>query len=141
MIEKIIRYWKIGKVPLSPAVRAGGYIFISGQVPVDENNQLVKGGIEVQAEIVFKKIEALLKQAGSSIEDVVKTTVFLTDINDFGAMNKVYQKFFLKNPPARSCFEVKLAIDATIEVEAIAYYPKTIPIHDGTVKNNMKECE
>ena len=132
MKGKVIRYGKIGKVPLSPEVRAGDYTFISGQVPVDENNQLVKGGIEIQTETVLKKIETLLKQAGSSLEDVVKTTVFLTDINDFSAMNKVYQKFFLKNPPARSCFEVKLAIDTSIEVEAIAYYPSTIPIPDTT---------
>ena len=132
MIEKIIRYGKIGKLPLSLAVRAGDFIFVSGQVPVDENNQLVKGGIGIQTEIVFKKIETLLKQAGSSLEDVVTTTVFLTDINDFSAMNKVYQKFFLKNPPARSCFEVKLAIDASIEVEAIAYYPRTSPIPNST---------
>ena len=95
MIEKIIRYGKIGKLPLSLAVRAGDFIFVSGQVPVDENNQLVKGGIEMQTEIVLNKIKTLLEQAGSSLEDVVKTTVFLTDINDFSAMNKVYQKFFL----------------------------------------------
>ena len=124
MKAKVIRYGKIGKVPLSPAVRAGDYIFISGQVPVDENNQLVKGGIEIQTEIVLNKIKTLLEQANSSLEDVIKTTVFLTNIDDFGAMNKVYQKIFLKNPPARSCFEGKLAIDATIEVEAIAYSPR-----------------
>ena len=124
MKAKVIRYGKIGKVPLSPAVRAGDYIFISGQVPVDENNQLVKGGIEIQTEIVLNKIKTLLEQANSSLEDVIKTTVFLTNIDDFSAMNKVYQKYFLKKPPARSCIEVKLVIDATIEVEAIAYSPR-----------------
>ena len=124
MKRKVIRYGEIGKVPLSPAVRAGDYIYISGQVPVDENNQLVEGGIEIQTQIVLNKIKTLLKQADSSLEDVIKTTIFLTNIDNFSAMNKVYQKYFLKNPPARSCFEVKLAIDATIEVEAIAYSPR-----------------
>jgi len=97
MKAKVIRYGKIGKVPLSPAVRAGDYIFISGQVPVGENNQLVKGGIEIQTEIVLNKIKTLLEQANSSLEDVIKTTVFLTNIDDFSAMNKVYQRFFLRN--------------------------------------------
>ena len=124
MVGIVVRYGKISKVPLSPAVQAGDFIFVSGQVPVDENNQLVKGDIEIQTEIVLRKIEALLEQAGSSLKDVVKTNVFLTDIKDFDAMNNVYKKFFKKNPPARSCFEVKLAIDATIEVEAIAYSPR-----------------
>ena len=124
MNAKVIRYGEIGKVPLSPAVRAGDYIFISGQVPVNESNQLVKGGIGIQTETVLNKIKTLLEQADSSLEDVVKTTVLLTNIDDFSAMNKVYQKYFLKDPPARSCFEVKLAIDATIEVEAIAYSPR-----------------
>ena len=78
-------------------MRAGDYIFISGQVPVGENNQLVKGGIEIQTEIVLNKIKTLLEQANSSLEDVIKTTVFLTNIDDFSAMNKVYQRFFLRN--------------------------------------------
>ena len=94
MKAKVIRYGKICKVPLTPAVRAGDYIFISGQVPVGENNQLVKGGIEIQTEIVLNKIKTLLEQANSSLEDVIKTTVFLTNIDDFSAMNKVYQRFF-----------------------------------------------
>lgn len=127
MKKEIIRYGGKANVPLSHAVRAGDYIYISGQIPVNENNQLIKGGIEIQTEIVLNKIKTLLEQAGSSLEDVVKTTVLLTDINDFSAMNDAYQKFFLKNLPARTTLETKLSIDATIEIEAIAYYPGTIP--------------
>ncbi len=111
-------------IPLSPAVKAGDYIFVSGQVPTDEAGQVVTGGITKETEVVMRKIQTLLEQAGASLRDVVKTTVYLTDIQCFPAMNQVYGSFFPSAPPARSCFEVKLAIDAKIEIEAIAYVPQ-----------------
>lgn len=107
-------------VPLSPAIRVGNVIFVSGQVPTDDSGKVVPGGIEAETKVVMDRIKSLLEQAGATMDDVVKTTVFLTDINDFRAMNKVYATYFPGTPPARSTFEVKLAIDAKIEVEAIA---------------------
>ncbi|KAB2716728.1 hypothetical protein CN878_03095 [Ochrobactrum sp. 695/2009] len=111
-------------VPLSPAVRAGDTVYISGQVPVGPNGQIVEGGIEAQTKQVLENVKAALALAGATMEDVVKTTVWLEDARDFGRMNAVYATYFPKEPPARTTVESRLMIDIKIEVEAIAYAPQ-----------------
>lgn len=111
------------QVPLSPAVRAGDFVFVSGQVPVGPDGVVVKGGIAEQTEQVLKNVKAALELAGCTLDDVVKTTVWLEDARDFGTFNAVYAKYFPKGPPARTTVESRLMIDIKIEVEAIAYKP------------------
>lgn len=111
------------KVPLSPAVRAGDFVFVSGQVPVDANGVVVKGGIVEQTEQVLANVEAALALAGCGVQDVVKTTVWLEDARDFGPFNAVYARHFPKEPPARTTVESRLMLDIKIEVEAVAYKP------------------
>ncbi|OEI84568.1 RidA family protein [Brucella sp. BO3] len=111
-------------VPLSPAVRAGDMIYVSGQVPAGPNGQIVEGGIEAQTRQVLENIKAALALAGAAMEDVVKTTVWLEDARDFGRMNAVYGTYFPKEPPARTTVESRLMIDIKIEIEAIAYAPQ-----------------
>lgn len=107
--------------PLSPALSGGEYIFVSGQVPVDENGNLVKGTIEEQTEQVLSNVAALLREAGSSLDLVVKTTVFLVNIkSNFDGMNRAYKRFFSGVMPARSTIGAELAVDALVEIEAIA---------------------
>lgn len=111
------------KVPLSPAVRAGDFVFVSGQVPVGEDGKVVAGGIAAETDQVLKKIAALLEMAGCTLADVVKTTVWLRDRDDFGAFNEAYGKHFPNDPPARSTAESRLMIDIAVEIEAVAFKP------------------
>ena len=108
--------------PYSPAVRAGNLLFISGQVPFDpQTGSLVAGDIQTQTDRVMRNLEALLKAAGGGFEHVVRTTVFLADMNDFTAMNETYAKFVKAPFPARSTVQVaRLPRDARIEIDAIA---------------------
>lgn len=110
-------------VPLSPAVRAGDFVYVSGQVPVDGEGRVVEGGIAEQTEQVLQSVRAALALAGCTMDDVVKTTVWLEDARDFGAFNQVYAKHFPQDPPARTTVESRLMIDIKIEVEAVAYKP------------------
>ena len=111
-------------VPLSPAVRAGDFVFVSGQVPVDANGNMVAGGIKEQTRQVLENIKAALALAGARMEDVVKTTVYLADFSDFQAMNAVYVRAFPTDPPARATVGVSaLPRGAKIELEAIARLP------------------
>lgn len=110
-------------VPLSPAVRAGDFIFISGQTPVGPNGENVGGTIEVQTRQVLENVKAALALAGAEMSDVVKTTVWLEDARDFGGFNKVYAGYFPTNPPARTTAEGRLMVDIKVEIEAIAYKP------------------
>ncbi len=110
-------------VPLSPAVRAGDFVHVSGQVPVDADGRVVAGGIVEQTEQVMRNLEAALALAGCRLADVVKTQVFLEDARDFAAFNQVYAKFFPTDPPARTTVEARLMIDIKVEIEAIAYKP------------------
>lgn len=110
-------------VPLSPAVRAGDFVFISGQVPVRPDGTMVDGGIESQTRQVLENVKAALALAGASMDDVVKTTVWIEDARDFGGMNKVYGSFFAKEPPARTTVESRLMVDIKVEIEAVAYAP------------------
>lgn len=108
--------------PYSQAVVAGEFIFLSGQIPTDpQTGTFVPGGIAEQTEQVLKNLAAVLEAAGASLASVVKTTVFLADMNDFAAMNEVYGRFFTENPPARATVEAaRLPRDARVEIEAIA---------------------
>ena len=108
--------------PYSQAIKAGGLIFASGQIPIDPGTgQFVAGGIAEQTEQVLKNLSAVLVAAGSSLDKVIKTTVFLASMEEFAAMNEVYGKFFGDVPPARATVEAsRLPRDARVEIEAIA---------------------
>jgi len=108
--------------PYSQAIRANGLVFVSGQIALDPaTQQIVRGGASEQTERVLENIKAILTAAGSSLDRVVKTTVFLKDMNEFAAMNEVYGRYFPQNAPARSTVEAaRLPRDARIEVEVIA---------------------
>jgi 2-iminobutanoate/2-iminopropanoate deaminase len=108
--------------PYSQAVVHNGLAFLSGQIPLDPaTGQIVEGGIAEQTERVLANVRGVLEACGSSLEDVVKTTVFLKDMTEFGAMNAVYAKHFSDKPPARSTVEAaRLPRDVRVEIEAIA---------------------
>jgi 2-iminobutanoate/2-iminopropanoate deaminase len=108
--------------PYSPAVRAGGFVFLSGQVPADpQTGELVTGDIQAQCARVLDSLQLVLQGCGLTLEDVVKTTVFLKDMNNFAAMNEKYATYFPVNPPARTTVEVaRLPRDVGIEIELVA---------------------
>jgi reactive intermediate/imine deaminase len=110
-------------VPLSPAVRAGDLVFVSGQVPVRPDGTVVQGGVAEQTEQVLLNLRAALALAGARMEDVVKTTVILEDARDFAAMNAVYARHFPEAPPARTTLEARLVIAIKVEIEAVAFAP------------------
>jgi len=109
--------------PYSQANQLGNMVFTSGQIPlVPSTMEVVVGGVVEQAEQVMENLMAVLKAANASADSVVKTTCFLSDMNDFVAFNEVYSRYFPENAPARSCIEVaRLPKDVLVEVEAIAY--------------------
>ncbi len=108
--------------PYSQAVRMNGFVFVSGQIPFDrQTGELVGGSIQAQTARVLENVKAVLEAAGMSLDDVVKTTVFLKNIGDFAQMNEAYGKYFGSNPPARSTVEVaRLPRDVQVEIDAIA---------------------
>ena len=108
--------------PYSQAIKAGGFVFVSGQIPIDPNTgEFVAGGIAEQTERVLTNLAAVLEAAGSSLNQVVKTTVFLADMAEFAAMNEVYGKFFADLPPARATVAAAgLPRNARVEIEAVA---------------------
>jgi 2-iminobutanoate/2-iminopropanoate deaminase len=108
--------------PYSSAVRHHGLVFVSGQIPLDPaNGQLVTGSIEEQTARVIENVQAVLAGAGLALSDVVKTTVFLKNMEHFARMNETYSRYFHTNPPARSTIEVaRLPRDVQVEIEAIA---------------------
>ena len=108
--------------PYSQAVRAGGFVFASGQIPIDPaTGEVVAGGVAEQTDQVLRNVSAVLEAAGTGLDRVVKTTVFLADMNDFIAMNEVYGRFFGEQPPARATVQAgRLPRDAKVEIEAIA---------------------
>jgi 2-iminobutanoate/2-iminopropanoate deaminase len=108
--------------PYSQAIKAGGLVFASGQVALDpETGNVVEGGVREQTERVLSNLGAVLAAAGSSLEKVVKTTVYMADLQDFTEMNQVYARFFSEAPPARSTVEVsRLPRDVRVEIDAIA---------------------
>lgn len=109
--------------PYSQAVRAGDLLFIAGQIPLDPAGQMVDGDIAVQARRVLDNVGGILRTAGLSYADVVRTTVYLADLNDMAAMNQVYATYFSEPYPARATVQVaRLPKDVRIEIEATAAY-------------------
>lgn len=107
--------------PYSQAVAFGNLIFTSGQIPLDANGQLVEGGIEEQTHQVFRNLSAVLEQAGATLGDVLKATVFIKDMNQFATVNQIYASYFGDHKPARSTVEVaRLPKDVLVEIELIA---------------------
>jgi 2-iminobutanoate/2-iminopropanoate deaminase len=123
-----MEYVRTDRAPLplacySQAVKAGDFLFVSGQVPLDpKTRKIVEGGMEAQTRQVLENVKAIVEAAGSSIEKVVKVTVFLKDVGDFKKMNDVYCTYFKKNPPARTAVQAQLAMpELLIEIDAIAF--------------------
>ncbi len=107
--------------PYSQAVEAAGTLYISGQLPLDPATGKMPEGLEAQAEQVFANIGAILKAAGYTFDDVVKSTVLLADLGDFAAMNAIYAKYYTREMPARVCYQVAaLPMGARVEIETIA---------------------
>jgi 2-iminobutanoate/2-iminopropanoate deaminase len=108
--------------PYSQAVVAGGFVYASGQIPIDPaTGQFVEGGVREQTEQILRNLSNVLEAAGSSLGRVVKTTVFLADMNDFAAMNEAYAGFFGEEPPARSTVQAaRLPRDARVEIDVVA---------------------
>jgi 2-iminobutanoate/2-iminopropanoate deaminase len=108
--------------PYSQAVKANGFLFVSGQVALDpKTGEMLAGEIAQQTERVFQNLKGIVEAAGSNLNHVIKTTVFLKDMNDFAGMNEVYARFFTAAPPARSTVQVsRLPKDALVEIELIA---------------------
>lgn len=123
-MKQIIQTEKAPKAigPYSQAVKTSGLVYLSGQIPIDpDTGQFVSGGVSEQTEQVLKNLSAVLEAAGSGLNRVVKTTVFLADMNDFAEMNQVYEKFFTSEPPARSTVQAAgLPRNARVEIDAIA---------------------
>ena len=111
--------------PYSQAVKANGFLFVSGQIPIDPfTGEIVYGGVVSQTHQVCANLKAMLAAEELTFADVVKTSVFLADMNDFHAMNEVYAQYFGEQPPARACVQVaKLPRDVSVEIEVIAAYP------------------
>ena len=108
--------------PYSQAIRWGDLIFVSGQIPIDPaTSQVVGDDVAAQTERVLQNLTAILEAAGASLGQVLKTTVYLRDLNDFGKMNEVYARFFSERPPARATVQVaRLPRDVSVEIEAVA---------------------
>ena len=124
MSKKTIGGMSAQGLPFSKAVRAGDSVYLSGQVAFDANGNLVEGGIEDQTRQTMRNVEAVLKEAGCTLEDVIKVNVWLDDARDFGRFNSTYAEFFPNDAPARSTVESRLMIDAKIEIDCIAYKPE-----------------
>jgi 2-iminobutanoate/2-iminopropanoate deaminase len=124
--DKII---PIGKrnptLPFHPGVRAGDFIFISGQVAKDENGNMCAGNIEEETRWTLEGIRRILKLDGADLADVVKVTVYLEDARNFGRYNKVFAEYFPEGRIARTTVEARAAIECKIEMDAIAYKPRT----------------
>ena len=108
-------------LPFSPAVKVGPFVFVSGQVAMGDNGEIVPGGIEAQTRQTLKNVEKALALAGYALRDVVKSTVWLDDARDFWTFNRVYAEVFAENKPARSTTQAKLMIDVKVEIEVVAY--------------------
>jgi 2-iminobutanoate/2-iminopropanoate deaminase len=107
--------------PYAQAIRAGQFVFTSGQIPLDLNGQIVQGGIAEQTHQVFANLKAVLNASGTTLENVVKATVFIKDMNQFPELNQVYGQYFHSHKPARSTVEVaRLPKDVLVEIELVA---------------------
>jgi 2-iminobutanoate/2-iminopropanoate deaminase len=108
--------------PYSQAVRAGQLVFVSGQIPLDERGEMVPGGIQEQTERVMQNLSAILSASGVGLDQVVKTTIYLTDLGDFADVNAIYARYFPTAPPARATVQVAaLPKGASVEIDAVAW--------------------
>ena len=109
--------------PYSQAILADKWLFVSGQIPIDPaNNELVTGDISAQTERVLKNLQAVVESAGGKMESVVKTTIYLKDLKEFGVVNEIYARYFTSNYPARATVEVsRLPKDVKVEIDAVAF--------------------
>lgn len=113
-----------GTMPLSKAVRTGDYVHLSGQIAFRPDGSVLSGDIETETRAVLDIISATLEEAGCTLADVIKTTVWLSDARDFSRFNAVYAEYFPTEPPARSTIRAELLLDVKVEIEAIAYRPQ-----------------
>ena len=111
-------------LPFTKAVRAGDFIFVSGQVPMGADGEIVAGNIVTQTKQTIENVKAILKEQGLGLEHVVKATVWLADARDFWPFNKVYLEYFGAALPARSCVRADMMVDCKVEIEVVAYDPK-----------------
>jgi reactive intermediate/imine deaminase len=111
------------RLPFSPAIRAGDFVFVSGQVGMNERGEIEPGGIEAQTRQTLKNVTRVLALAGCELKDVIKATVWLDDTRDFWTFNRIYQEYFPQNPPVRSCVQAQMMVDCKIEIEVMAYKP------------------
>ena len=108
--------------PYSPGIKMGNWLFTSGQTPFDPETKNVPESFNDQVKVTMDNIKGILEAVGGTMDNIVKTTVFLKDMKNFNKMNRIYRKYFSEKPPARSCVEVaRLPLDIQIEIEAIAY--------------------
>ncbi|MEM0444368.1 MAG: Rid family detoxifying hydrolase [Nitrososphaerota archaeon] len=125
MVREVVFTEKAPKpaFPYSQAVKAGGWVFVSGQVSIDPaTGKVVGGDIKAQTRVVLENLRAILSAAGASLKDVVKVNVYLARVEDFAAMNEVYREFFPEEPPARTTIAAKMVNEAfLIEIDAVAY--------------------
>ena len=110
-------------IPLSKAVRAGDFVYVSGQTANDGKGGIIIGNIEDQTNLIMTNISKILEETGCGLDDIIKTTVWISDARDFHRFNKTYAKHFKNEKPARSTTVCDLVVDAKIEIEAIAYKP------------------
>ena len=113
------------RLPFAKGVRAGDFVYVSGQVAFGAEGSLVEGGIEVQTRQALTNIQSILEEAGCKMSDVIKCTCWLDDARDFAGFNRAFAEFFADSPPARSTVRAELVIDAKVEIEAIAYQPRS----------------
>lgn len=112
------------RLTLSKAIRAGGFVFVTGQVPFQDGQPMTTGTIEDQTRAVIEQIKEILDEAGCGLADVVKAMVWLRDRADFPGFNQVYGEYFPDDPPARSAVVSELLVDVRVEVEVVAYHPQ-----------------
>ncbi|MEM8855329.1 MAG: RidA family protein [Pseudomonadota bacterium] len=126
MADRAVRY-PIGKknpnLPFHPAVRAGDFIFVSGQVAKDENGNMISGTIEEETAGTIEAIKRVLAEDGASLDDVVRVCTYLEDTRDFGRYNKVFAQYFTNAALARTTVEARAAISTKIEIDCVAYKP------------------
>jgi reactive intermediate/imine deaminase len=111
-------------LPFTKAVRAGDFVFVSGQVPMGADGEIVEGNIATQTKQTIDNVKAILQAQGLGLEHVVKATVWLADARDFWPFNKVYLEYFGAALPARSCVRADMMVDCKVEIEVVAYDPK-----------------
>lgn len=121
MSKKIIAGANVEGLPLSEAILAGDFLFVSGMVGFERDGSIVRGGVAAETDRIMEDLTDILKQAGASLADVVKTNVYLTNANDFSAFNEAYARYFPAEPPARIGVVVALTIKAKVELDFIAY--------------------